>query len=551
MRLHLAFAALLFFVSEIPLRAQPTAYTRQDSLRGSITPERAWWNVLRYDLSFAPDFETKSLAGQQIIGFEAVDTGRVMQIDLQAPMQLEAAYLGGDNLDLVQDGNTWLIHLPEPLFPGDTAELALSFSGKPREAVNPPWDGGWIWKRDNKARPWMSVSCQGIGASTWFPCKDHQSDEPDLGASIAITVPDTLTAVSNGRLMAVSEVGEGLRGYAWEVVSPINAYNITAYIGAYQNWEETFEGEGGTLNLNHYVLDYDRERAQPHFAQVHGMLACFEDWFGKYPFYEDGYKLVQAPFLGMEHQSAIAYGNRFANGYMGMDLSASGWGLKWDFIIVHESGHEWFGNSITTADIADMWVHEGFTAYSEALYVECNYGKEAAEEYIAGTRRAVLNDRPIIGDYGVNSEGSGDMYYKAANMIHMIRTTMDNDSLFREMLRGLNRDFYHSIVTTEEVEAYINEISGKDFSQLFHQYLRTPNVPVLEYAIKEGTLYHRYSNCIDGFTWPLPLADGTVLNPSTSWQRIDRQADPDIPLQVNRNHYVTTRRISEAPQKVD
>jgi aminopeptidase N len=250
----------------------------------------------------------------------------------------------------------------------------------------------------------------------------------------------------------------------------------------------------------------------------------------------------------MEHQSAIAYGNRFANGYLGRDLSASGWGLKWDFIIVHESGHEWFGNSITTSDIADMWVHEGFTAYSEALYVECQFGKQAAEEYVTGTRRAVANDRPVIGDYGVNAEGSGDMYYKASNMIHMIRSFMGNDSLFRQMLRGLNRDFYHGIVTTEEVETYVNEFSGKDFSQIFDQYLRTSRVPVLEYAIDAGSLYHRWTECIDGFEMTLPLEEGIVLNPSEEWKRITWSKDGEVPLKADRNYFVFTRRVSKLPK---
>lgn len=541
--------SLTIFCSVViaPVFAQQDTFTRADTLRGSVTPERAWWNVLRYDLAFAPDFSSKTVAGRQVITFNVLDTGRVMQIDLQEPMTLDAAAFRSDPVDFSRDGDVWYIRLTAPLSRGDTAEVTLNFSGKPRAAVQPPWDGGWVWSRDDLGRTWAGVACQGIGASVWFPCKDHQSDEPDLGASISVTVPDTLTAVSNGRLIGVEDVDEGLRGYAWEVVSPINTYNMTVYIGNYVRWSETFEGEEGTLDLDFYVLDYEKERAEPHFAQVHGMLACFEDWFGPYPFYADGYKLVQSPYLGMEHQSAIAYGNRFKNGYMGMDLSGSGWGLKWDFIIVHESGHEWFGNNITSADIADMWIHEGFTAYSEALYVECNYGKDAGADYIAGTRRNVMNDRPVIGPYGVNKEGSGDMYFKAANMIHMIRTVMDNDSLFRAMLREMNRKWYHGITTSAETEAFINDFSGKDFTGIFDQYLRRTEIPVLEYTVYEGKLYYRYRETAEEFDLEIPLTDGTRLKPGPQWQSLAWDKDPAEPVRIDRNYYVFTRALIGPP----
>ncbi len=529
--------------------AQAHEFTRADTLRGSITPERAWWNVLRYDLAFAPDLAAKTIAGRQVITFNALDSGSVMQIDLQEPMQLEEAMLGERSVSFRRDGNVYYIRSDAPLAQGDTARLTLNFSGKPREAVQPPWDGGWVWSSDDRGRPWAGVACQGIGASVWFPCKDHQSDEPDLGASISVTVPDTLSAVSNGRLLGAEEVDEGLRGYAWEVVSPINAYNLTVYIGNYAHWSETFEGEDGALDLDFFVLDYEKERAAPHFSQVHGMLACFEEWFGPYPFYADGYKLVQSPYLGMEHQSAIAYGNRFKNGYMGMDLSGSGWGLKWDFIIVHESGHEWFGNNITSADIADMWIHEGFTAYSEALYVECKYGKDAGADYIVGTRRNVMNDRPVIGPYGVNKEGSGDMYFKAANMIHMIRTVMDDDSLFTAMLREMNRKWYHGITTSAETEAFINEFSGKDFTGVFDQYLRSTEIPVLEYTIYEGRLHYRYRETVENFNLEIPLTDGTSLRPLKEWRSMPWNRNPAEPLRIDRNYFMFTRMFIGPPEE--
>jgi aminopeptidase N len=534
------------------LLAQNTSPGLADTLRGSITPERAWWNVLRYDLAFAPHYEDQYIEGNQRLVFNILGPGSVMQIDLQAPMRIDEVRFLDAVLPFRQMGNAWYLDFAEALPVGDTMQVDIQFSGKPRAAVNPPWDGGWIWGKDKLGRPWMSVACQGLGASVWFPCKDHQSDEPDLGASMSITVPDSLVAVANGRLMGREQVDEGLTGFAWEVENPINTYNMVPYIGIYSHWSDDFEGLKGSLDLDFWVLDYELKAAKKHFVQVNRMLACFEDWLGPYPFYEDGYKLVQAPHLGMEHQSAIAYGNHFGNGYRGTDLSGSGWGMKWDFIIVHESGHEWFGNSITTKDIADMWVHESFTAYTETLMTECNDGISAAEDYVIGTRRAILNDKPIIGPYEVNRRGSGDMYYKGANMIHNIRHVMDNDSLFKAMLRGLNSVFYHRTVTGAQVEGYINDFSGIDFSKVFEQYLRHTEVPVLEYQNFEGKLYYRWAGVVEGFDMPLKLVDGTWLKPTLQWQATTQRSKEGFGSDIDRNFYVLERQgMAKLPPKVD
>jgi aminopeptidase N len=326
------------------------------------------------------------------------------------------------------EGNTCLVQTGNELN-GKMYRLDIVYHGVPRPAVNPPWDGGWIWKKDAKGRAWMTVACQGLGASVWFPCKDHQSDEPDEGASLTMVVPDTLVAVANGRLTNQSS-GKGLASYTWQVENPINNYTIIPYIGKYVNFTDTLMGEKGKLDLSYWVLDYDLEKAKKQFTQVKPMLRAFEYWFGPYPFYEDSYKLVEAPHLGMEHQSAVAYGNKFMNGYMGGDLSGTGQGKWWDYIIVHESGHEWFANNITTNDIADMWVHEGFTDYSETLFIEYYKGKDSANVYLQGLRRNISNDKPIIGPYGVNQEGSGDMYFKGANMIHTIRQVINDEKTF-------------------------------------------------------------------------------------------------------------------------
>ena len=527
-------------VTGLFLQAQP--FTRQDSLRGTLTLERTWWDVQKYHIEIEPEFSTRTLRGAVKIQFKVIRTGKLMQVDLQQPMIIDTALWKGTPLSFSRDGNVYFIFFPEDLQPEEEHVIRMVYHGKPREATNPPWDGGWIWKRDLKGRPWMSVACQGLGASAWYPCKDHQSDEPDRGAEIRITVPDTLTAVANGRLKNTVASRTGYKAYWWEVKNPINNYNIVPYIGMYSHWHDTFSGENGNLDCDYWVLDYEVERARKHFNQVHNMLACFEYWFGPYPFYEDGYKLVQSPHLGMEHQSGIAYGNGFQNGYLGRDLSESGWGLKWDFIIVHESGHEWFGNNITTQEIADMWVHEGFTNYSEALFTECEYGVEAGTDYVSGIRKLILNDRPVIGTYHVNREGSGDMYFKGSNLIHMIRTIINDDKKFRSMLREMNDTFHLKLVTTTAIEDFISKRSGTDFSKIFDQYLRTTQIPVLEYKIKNKQLSFRWTNCLPGFNMPvrIKLKDSRWITPSEMWQTTKVEKSNGL-LQIDRNFYATAR----------
>ncbi|HRF24405.1 MAG TPA: M1 family metallopeptidase, partial [Chitinophagaceae bacterium] len=379
----------------------------------------------------------KSIQGNVEIEFDVVKTGanKLMQIDLQQPLEIDSIVFNGSQIHTFKrDGNVYMVDFGKfdfqiaaddtKIVKGKQAAFSLNvyYHGKPRVAVMPPWDGGWIFSKDAKGRPWMTVACQGLGASVWYPCKDHQSDEPDAGATLSIIVADTLVAVGNGRLINKTDNKNGTTTWEWKVKNPINNYNLVPYIGKYVNYNDTLMGEKGKLDLNYWVLDYNLEKAKKQFGRdVKRMLHAFEYWFGPYPFYEDSYKLVESPHLGMEHQSSIAYGNKYLDGYLNSDLSGTGWGKKWDYIIVHESGHEWFGNNITTKDIADMWVHEGFTMYSEALFIEYYYGKKAADEYVAGLRSNINNDIPLIGLYGINREGSGDMYNKGANMIHTIR----------------------------------------------------------------------------------------------------------------------------------
>lgn len=524
-----------------PVNAQ---FTKQDTLRGSNGPGREWWDVIKYDISVSPSYSSKIIRGKSTISFKVLRAGSLMQIDLQQPMQLTNAVCSGTSVQFSRDKNVYFITLPNSFAINSVQELELAFEGKPREAIRPPWDGGWIFKNDAKGRSWMSVACQGLGASVWYPCKDYQGDEPDSGANLTIQIPDSLVAVANG-LLKKRVSSEKISSWTWEVKNPINNYNIIPYIGNYVNWKETYNGEKGNLDCSYWVIDYNLEKAKEQFKQASMTLKAFEHWFGPYPFYEDGFKLVESPHLGMEHQSAVAYGNGFKNGYRGRDLSESGWGLKWDFIIVHEVGHEWFGNNITTKDIADMWVHEGFTNYSETLFTEYYYGKEAGSDYCIGTRKLIQNEKPIIGPYGVNQEGSGDMYYKGGNMLHTIRQVINDDEKFRSLLRGLNSTFYHKVVTTQEIESYMSKQSGKDLSKIFDQYLRTTMIPVLEYKMSGDNMSCRWANCVKGFNMPVKIS-GTVewLNPGEEWKNVTPTADMrNNGLKVDRSFYITVKQV--------
>lgn len=544
---------LLFLAAFLPpvsaqLMGNKQGFTHADTLRGSITPQRAWWDVLHYDVAVQPDFTAKSIRGKTIIQYKVLEDTHsdYLQVDLQQPLEVDTIFYNGKlyvnfpGKPWYRDGAACFIPLPKAA-KGSVQTIAFSYHGVPREALNPPWDGGWIWKQDAVGRPWMSVACQGLGASVWYPCKDHQSDEPDSGATLTVIVPDTLAAVGNGVLKNTMR-SDRTASYTWEVTSPINTYNLVPYIGSYKNFGETYNGESGLLQCNYWVLDYNLDKAKSQFRQVPQMLKAFEWWFGPYPFYEDGFKLVESPHLGMEHQSAVAYGNKYGNGYLGKDLSGSGWGLKWDFIIVHESGHEWFGNNISIRDIADMWVHEGFTNYSETLFTEYHFGKEAGNAYLQGIRRNIENSQPIIGPYGVNREGSGDMYYKGANLIHTIRQVINNDTLFRSILRGLNQTFRHQTVTTKQVEDYMSQQSGKDLGKIFDQYLRTIKIPVLQLQLQGNTIKYRWQNVVTGFAMPVKLTNGQWLTPTTGWQTVKLQTSVNDSLTADPNFYIVVHK---------
>lgn len=498
--------------------------SRADSLRGSLAPLRTCYDINYYHLDVKIDIEQKSVSGNNEFAFTATQDFTKLQFDLFSNLKVEKVVYRGLELPVAREYNAVFVTFPKTVKKGTKDKFTVFYSGNPTVARNAPWDGGFIFKKDSAGNPFVSVACQGLGASVWWPNKDHQSDEVD-SMLISISVPKDLQEISNGRLRNIAEKPDGYKQYNWFVGNPINNYDVTFYIGKYAHWTDSYDGEDGKLTLDFWALQVDSAKARPHWdADVKPMIKCFEHWFGPYPWYKDGYKLVQAPHLGMEHQSAVAYGNQFKKGYLGRDLSGTGHGLKWDYITVHESGHEWFGNSITSKDIADMWVHEGFTDYSETLFTECSENKQAADEYVIGLRKSIGNRTPIIGPYGVNKEGSGDMYYKGANLIHTIRQLINDDEKFRQVLRGLSKTFYHKTVTTAEVENYIAQKSGLKLDKVFDQYLRYSKIPVLEYKINGGVLSYRWITDVKGFDMPVKvtLKDGvyTLIKPTNDWKTI-------------------------------
>ncbi len=506
-----------------------------------ITPEREWWNLTYYHLNIKVDPADSTIYGTNTVYYRVLKTHNVMQIDLQSPLRLISATQNGRKLRIEQDGNAHFIHLIHNQETGSVYSIILEYGGRPHIAVNPPWQGGITWKYDNRGNPFIASSCQGDGASLWWPCKDHMYDEPD-SMLISVTVPENLVDVSNGRLRNVTTNEMDMtRTWNWFVSNPINNYGVNINIGDYVHFSEKYKGEKGLLDCDYWVLRDNLKKAKIHFKQVSLMLKAFEYWFGPYPFYEDGYKLVEAPYLGMEHQSSVTYGNGYRNGYLGRDLSGTGWGDSWDFIIVHESGHEWFANSITYKDIADMWVHESFINYSESLFVEYYNGKEAGAEYVRGTRRSIRNDRPIVGIYNVNYEGSGDMYSKGGNMLHTLRQIIDDDQKWREILRGLNREFYHQTVDGIQIENYISEQTGINLKSFFDQYLRDVRIPVFEYYTNESIFYFRWNNCVQGFDMPLKIfinGKPFKINPSTRWTTMELEEKNPI-IAVDKDYYVS------------
>ena len=550
---------ILFFCISPILNSQN--FTRQDTLRGSITPERAWWDLTYYHLDISVDPENQYIEGSNTIHYKVLESNYEMQIDLQDPLSISKVTQDGKQLDFRSDGYSHFIKLKKKQKKGDLKSLKVFYNGKPKVAIRPPWDGGLTWTKDSNGKHFIANSNQGIGASIWWPNKDHMYDEVD-SMLISVNVPKDLTNVSNGRLIKVDDMGE-TRTFHWYVSNPINNYGVNINIGDYLMFSEKYDGEKGDLDMIYYVLRDNIERAKKQFIDAVKMMEAFEYWFGPYPFYEDSFKIVEVPYLGMEHQSSITYGNKYMKGYLGRDLSRTGWGLKFDYIIIHEAGHEWFANNITYKDIADMWVHESFTTYSENLFLDYHYGKEAASEYVIGTRSGIANISPIIGTYGVNKRGS-DLYSKGANILHTLRQIIGDDEKWRKTLRGLNKEFYHQTVTTKQIENYIlknigfENVKGSKLFRFFDQYLRNSGIPVFEYTIvcdevnNNCKMGYKWGNVVPDFSMPIEInIDGEYttlyVTDKHNWTEINYknyvyEKSQKSPFKINPNYYVFTRK---------
>ncbi|MDN3594932.1 M1 family metallopeptidase [Zunongwangia endophytica] len=522
--------SILAFAASSQVLSNKEKYTEADTLRGSLRAERAY-DALKYHLKLKVDPSEKYIGGSNVITFKMEQKLPTMQIDLFENMNIDSIVFHRKNLEYNRKYNAVFVEFEEALAKNTTDSLEFFYSGHPIVAKNAPWDGGFVWTEDEDGNPWVGVAVQGTGASLWYPNKDHQSDEPD-GVQLDIAVPNGLMNVSNGRMIGKKDLGNGYTEWSWKTVNPINNYDVMINIANYEHFSDKFQD----LTLDYYVLPYNLDKAKKQFKEVQDMMECFYDKMGPYPFVEDGYKLVETPYLGMEHQSAVAYGNKYMKGYLGRDLSGTGVGLKWDYIIIHESGHEWYGNSITAKDIADMWIHEGFTTYTEAIYTECGWGKEAALKYIKGQRKNIQNRETIIGDYGVNAEGSGDMYYKGSNLLNTIRSIYDDDELWWNTLRDYTATYKHKVIKTQTVEDFFNKPVETDLQPVFDQYLRHSRIPELQFKKDGKTFAYRWRADVEGFDMPVDVfIDGkeTRLKPTTEWKKLDKKVSSEDSIKLN------------------
>ena len=515
----------LWCMSAVTLNAQELTWG--DTLRGTLSSVRTCFDVTHYDLGMSINLPEKSIQGRCTITFKATTEFKLMQLDLFENIRVDSIRFEGRQPEYWREYNAIFIELPRIVKQGEHASIVLDYAGVPVEAVNPPWDGGFSWTFDRNEKPWVAVSCQGIGASLWWPCKDHQSDEPD-SMDIHCKVPRGLVCVANGQERGVTKDPEGNETYHWHVSYPINNYNVSINVGDYIHLHDVYaQQDGDSLALDYYVMRGNEEKAAKHFQQVKPMLRCYEHFLGEYPFPADGYALVETPYLGMEHQSAIAYGNRYKAGYLGSDRS--GQNLDFDYIIIHETGHEWWGNSVTAGDIADMWIHESFCTYSEAIYVECLYGYDTAMTYVNALKKSVVNRTAIMGPYGVNREGHYDMYVKGMLFLNTLRHIVNNDDLWWNIIKSMTDTvFHHRITDYEEVANYFQRQSQLDLKPVFEQYVKHPRIPILEYYTskrRKGTLVHmRWVTDAKNFHMPVSIVNEGLrkrIEFGTEWTKVN------------------------------
>lgn len=499
-------------------------FNEQDSIRGALRLERSCYDVLYYDLSVDIDPREKSLIGSNIMTFKYLEKSKQIQLDLFKNMIVDEIIIDGEACSFKPKYDALFIDIPD-LVVGQDYQLKIKYQGMPIEANMPPWDGGFVWSEDERGTPWVGVACEGTGASLWWPNKDHLSDEPD-SMRINITVPSELMAVSNGNLIETIE-GKEKSTYVWNVSYPINNYNVSINVGDYIHFSDEYVSPAqGKLACDYYVLNGNLKVAKEHFSQVEGVLEAFENYFGPYPFWRDGYALIETPYLGMEHQSGIAYGNQYKRGYLGSMIPQD---MNWDYIIVHETGHEYWGNSISVKDHADMWIHEGFTTYMEALYVEYHYGREAVDRYLAGQRNFIQNTKPVQGPRDVNFEdfGGSDHYYKGSYMLHTLRHVINDDETWWGLLRAVYEEFKFSTVESEQIIDYISDYCTADYHQFFEQYLDYGPLPILECQLKQKGKHlvaaYRWNSPIDDFSMPIEIGDEknpTRLECTTEWSEL-------------------------------
>ena len=542
----LIFPALILFFQVSGISAQlkfdekQPQFTRADTLRGMLRPERTSYDVTHYhlDVEIVPD--SQFIKGSTTITFKVVDETNRIQVDLFDNMKVDKIEYDKKALTFIREFNAVFVSFPKPLKKNSVQKIVVYFSGRPIVAKHPPWDGGFIWTKDEKGLPWIAVACQGTGASLWWPNKDHQADEPD-SMMISVTVPVGLMNISNGSLRRMAVLKDGRSRWDWAVSYPINNYNVTVNVGNFAKFSETY-GDKDPLKMDYYVMPSDLEKAKEQFKQVKPMMLVFEKYFGPYPFKRDGYKLVESPHLGMEHQSAVAYGNKFQQGYRGTASSPEG--LLFDFIIIHETAHEWWGNNVTSKDIADMWIHESFGAYAEAVYVEGLYGYEAGQRYMIGKKQDVRNDRPIIGAYDVNTEGSGDMYPKGALMLNTLRHVINNDSLWWSIVRGIQETYKYQTIHTDTVVHFVNRKTGSDYTYLFDQYLKYPKIPLLDLhiTVKGVTVKLSYRWTADAKDFRMPVNIKTkngweMITPTSAWQSMPLDGMDPQEIQADDNKF--------------
>ena len=524
-RFYFLLALLPFALLSCNSVAQPDFYngkhfSHRDTLLGNYSYARTCYDVTHYNLSVRIHPDTHTIEGQNVVSFRAVSIFDKLQLDLDENLAIDSIIYRrqptalGIPAAFKRDEVAIFITMPEVQKPNSTAQLTVYYKGKPRIAKKAPWDGGMVWATTDDGKPWVGVACEGDGASLWYPCKDGINDEPD-SARITLEVPTGLTGVSNGRLVDTRALPDTFTRFTWQVTYPINNYDITLNVANYAHFTDTYTSpEGGTpLALDYYVLPRNLAKAQKQFAQVQPMLAIYEKYFGKYPFWRDGYKLVETPYLGMEHQSCIAYGNQYKRGYLGGLVPSE---FNFDFIIIHESGHEYFGNAVTARDHAELWLHESFTTYMEALYVEERYGKEAAIRYLESQKKLIVGEEPIIGPLGVRygkCTGS-DMYYKGTWMLHTLRNCVNDDEKWFRTLRNFYDASKYRTVSSRDFYNQLSRTCGRDYSTILDLYLTYRRIPTLHYSLKQRgrklIVRYQWETNITGFT--MPIAFGNPKN---------------------------------------